>query len=524
MTLSRVIRYGTDPVLPYAVLLVLNISLVWLLPYFPTQDGPSHLYNLVILKDLVHGGKEWGAYFTHDVRLLPNLGFHLVAYPLLYLLSPMAVERVFLSLYILLMGISVPFLLRSFGVRPLPLSYFVFPVLFNYALMLGFYSFSLAVPCMLMGIAAAWLVRTRSLAWRAAVFNGIGFLLYFLHLIPFAIYILFLGSMIAGTTHGLRKACRELCLLLLILSPCILMTLAYLFQSAQGGGQGAPYQLSLFSLARLAGSLALASLYTFSPWQLAPWAFFAFLAYLSFRTSVLRVSREGKMNDEDRSLVVLLCTMTMVYFLAPEHFAGGGLFNQRLPWVLFLLLLPLLRIPATGFLHHYQRVLFPGLAFVFFVFNGFVLHGESSRVVEFLGGMKADIPKGTFCATYITIRPSWSRIDPLLHAASYYGMEKGCVDAGNYEADVPHFPVRSREWRIASPSSGMIAFFPSRIDWAGYPAIHYLLGWGIATEDRKKLMENFELDMEKKRFTLWRRKAQGGFASAQPDSLKCVRP
>jgi hypothetical protein len=72
----------------YVIFLAVHIGVVWLLPYVPTQDGPSHIYNLVILKDLLNGGKEWGDYFTAQLFAVPNLGFHLIAYPLLSVFPP----------------------------------------------------------------------------------------------------------------------------------------------------------------------------------------------------------------------------------------------------------------------------------------------------------------------------------------------------------------------------------------------------------------------------------------------------
>ena len=92
----------------YVFSLAVHIGIVWLLPYVPTQDGPSHIYNLVILKDLLNGGKEWGDYFTAQLFAVPNLGFHLIAYPLLSVFPPLIVEKIFISTYMVLLGVSVP--------------------------------------------------------------------------------------------------------------------------------------------------------------------------------------------------------------------------------------------------------------------------------------------------------------------------------------------------------------------------------------------------------------------------------
>ena len=82
----------------YLLLLAAHIGFIWWLPYFPTQDGPSHLYNMVILRDLLNGGEEWGRYFEYQLRIVPNMGFTLFAYPLLYFFPALIVEKIFLSI------------------------------------------------------------------------------------------------------------------------------------------------------------------------------------------------------------------------------------------------------------------------------------------------------------------------------------------------------------------------------------------------------------------------------------------
>lgn len=241
----------------YGVLVLLSFGLVWALPYFPTQDGPSHLYNLVILRDLLNGGRVWGEYFTHDLRATPNLGFHVVAYPLLAFFSPRVVEKIFVSLYILLMTVSVPCFLRSFGNRPFPLSYLVFPLLFNYSVMMGFYSYSLAVPCLLLSIALSWSLRARPLLHRALVFNLSGFILFLLHFIPFSIYILFLCIMTVDTAHGFKKRRREFLLLMAVISPCIINALLFLFHGPSARGFPLNYEVSLSRFGELAFKLFL---------------------------------------------------------------------------------------------------------------------------------------------------------------------------------------------------------------------------------------------------------------------------
>ncbi len=153
---------GRLQVILYMILLAAHLAVVWLLPFFPTQDGPSHVYNLVVYRDLLQGKGAWDRFYVLNERSISNQGFFLIAYPLLSVLTPGAAERAFLSLYVFLLGAGVPLFLRTFGRPALPASFFLFVVVFNRPLLTGFYSNSIGVPLLLLAIAVVWKTRGRS--------------------------------------------------------------------------------------------------------------------------------------------------------------------------------------------------------------------------------------------------------------------------------------------------------------------------------------------------------------------------
>ncbi|MFY9584004.1 MAG: hypothetical protein WAR21_05880 [Candidatus Acidiferrales bacterium] len=73
---------GRLQVILYMILLAAHLAVVWLLPFFPTQDGPSHVYNLVVYRDLLHGKGAWDRFYVLNERSISNQGFFLIAYPL----------------------------------------------------------------------------------------------------------------------------------------------------------------------------------------------------------------------------------------------------------------------------------------------------------------------------------------------------------------------------------------------------------------------------------------------------------
>lgn len=490
--------------LVYAVFIILHIALVWCLPHFPTQDGPSHIYNLVILHDLLNGGADWGRYFTYDFHAAPNFGFHLVAYPLIKIFPPYVTERIFISFYILLMTVSVPVFLKTLGNRPMPLSFLTFPLLFSYPFMMGFYSFAIAVPCMFLAISAAWSLRTASLSRRFIVLNLAGVGLFFMHLIPFIIFLISACILLMVSLTGRERPLGKLFPQLGVISPSIMLCLYYLLAGRGDSSAESSYSLSLSRFLELLVSLIMFSLDTFSRWQLVAWLPLFLLVYLLAKAGWKDHAEPG-LRDRNRMLMVLFLTLLTIYFSLPADFGGGDFFNQRLPWILAILSLPLVKVPASGLIQRYQMAVFPGTVLLFFLINSVILGQQSGRVEEFLSGMQADIAQGTFIATYKPLSKDWSRVDPLLHAASHYGIAKKCIDAGNYELSSAISPVQLRETAPRLPRQDYIAFYPERIDWAQYPAVRFILGWEVEQLRSPNLAKYFSLSMKEGRFSLWQR-------------------
>ena len=489
----------------YLGLLTAHIALVWLLPFIPTQDGPSHLYNLVVLRDLLHNKGGWERFYSTRLQLVPNLGFPLVAYPLLSFLSPGAVERVFGTAYVLLLGVSVPVLLRTFGRPALPLSYFVFVVIFNKPFLMGFYSNALGVPLLLLAIALAWRVRHRSMSIRAVTFNVAALFLFVVHLLPFAIFLLAVALLALVEGGGWKERGRRLVLLALELSPSLLFA-ALLMSTDVGrpirGWSVSPLQM-LLELLFFAGS-------SFSPLQLVP-GFTALLLFLAAATEglkqLLRTSAESDGPAFASRFVAALCgALLIVYMVAPDWLFGGGFFKMRLPAVIVLVALPFLQ-PVTRNLsaRHYARlmVLVASLAFVV---NVALLWREGEQVRQFTCGLEANLPRGaTLVSARFDVPEGWPP-DPLLHAASYYGM-RGLIDFGNYEAHQPHFLVRFRDGPPLSAAEQAYTR-PNSVDWSRFAEVQFLLGWKAGKEDRARLTQNFALFWEKCGcpLTIWKRK------------------
>ncbi len=495
----------------YILLLAAHLVLIWLLPYFPTQDGPSHIYNLVILKDLLHGGGQWGNYFTYSLHAVPNLGFNLLSYPMLHFFSPLVVEKLFVSIYIVLMGCSIPLFLHSFNKPTMPLSFFVFPVIFNFTLLMGFYSYAVAIPLFLIAASISWKNYNSSVVFNFVFFNITGFIIFYFHLIPFILFLIALISITIVHSTGFKGRIVELTKLLAKISPIILILVYYLINSPKSSLTGVSYLFSVSRYIRLLLDLFYFSTLNFSPWQLFPASLiiilFILFMYVSLKDIYNRNKQGKNIPDSERCLLFMASVLILIYLFMPFRFGGGTFFNERFPWVIVLIMLPLLQIPETVFWKQFGPKILVGTVCFFFAFNTVIFWQQSRKVEKYLSGLNTNLPKGAYVMTYKKIDPKtgWPRIDVLMHTASYYGIFKGWVDIGNYETSLNYFPVKFKNTIPRFPSLDQITYKVETIDWSEYPSIQYLLGWGINKNDKNKLNNFFHVIYKNDPFSLWER-------------------
>jgi hypothetical protein len=526
----------------YAGLLAANIALIWLLPYFPSQDGPMHIYNLVVLRDLLHHRGSWQGFYAPNIELraAPNLGFHLLAYPLLSFLPPLAVERVICSLYILVLGISVPTFLKAFGRPVFPVSFLTFVAMFSRPLLLGMYNNALGTALLPLGLAALWKLRFQPVRVKALGLNLVGLALFLVHFVPFAIFFLAAAANAALTGHTRREQLRGLARFLAIVSPLLL--LIGLFASAQAHHFGTTLpslvehpkltarMTSLVPTSSRTGlahvslvsrfchsvlDLASFSGLSFSLWHILP-GMGALCLLLIGLFQARWQSWSKTVGEEDSScnprfLSILCIGLVILYAVAPVEILGAGLFNLRLPTAILLISLPL--INSDGSLlsgRNYSRAL-SLLAIATLFVNATVLWNQSSRVAEFVRGVEAPIPPGSTILT-ANYEPrlrlagmGWIP-DPLIHASSYYGLH-GTVDMDNNEARLPYFMTRALQ---PAPQDLVVKAYkdPRSFDWNDLPQVQYLLCWKMRDEDSVALAPQFSLFWKDSgtSVTVWKRR------------------
>ena len=166
------------------VLVLAHLIPIWGNAWFVTLDGPCHLYNARILRDLITGDEVMASFFKVVGDPVPYWSGQLLMAGLLTALPPALVEKVTFTVIVIGMAWSFHRLCRLLAPgTPIRTSLLVMPFLLHYAVSLGFINFSLSIPILLGCL--AWCVRR--LDDRASFPVGVLLftLLYFTHLSSF---------------------------------------------------------------------------------------------------------------------------------------------------------------------------------------------------------------------------------------------------------------------------------------------------------------------------------------------------
>jgi hypothetical protein len=172
---------------------------IWSFPYFPSSDGPSHLFNAYVFVNYEHVPVFQKVYSLH-VPTAGNLAGHGLAILFMKAGLPWDVcEKLLVTICIAALALAFYYAVSAIRTVPPLASFLIFPFLYNWPLQMGFWSFSLGVPFLFV---CAGLVlrnhgrwRARPLIWLFLVAGGA----YICHPIAWAVCALTVAIMAVGT-------------------------------------------------------------------------------------------------------------------------------------------------------------------------------------------------------------------------------------------------------------------------------------------------------------------------------------
>lgn len=433
----------------FALLVVVHLVPIWAFAFFPSQDGPSHLYNARLLSELTDPANyQLRLAYEYNPALHPNLLAHVLLTGLQLVVPPLVAEKLLLSLIVALLPLSLFYLLDGIRRRHVVFGLLGFLYAYNGLLHKGFYAFNLGLGLGFLTVGFWWRRRDSMRVADVGILNLLLGATYLAHYATFGIA-LFVITAAAGwsfllrTPRGFRKALGDLAVQAGYLLPAFVIATDYYLRGSGSPVVNFPRPDQLHEIFWY--HLMLTS-YTLWHHQLAPFLL-GVLGVSVLATAAHRIHRRQWVLERDVFLLVAV-VFALLFFLLPRTANHAGRINERM-YLFFVLY-------GSVWFAPFYRPLRLGLGAAIVVLS--LLHlGRLAWEYEklqpelevFTSGVELVAPHSTVAfeltgdgADAEAFAKRVRYVKPFLHTDAYYGLGRDVALFDNYEVKYPYFPIR----------------------------------------------------------------------------------
>lgn len=494
----------------FLLLVLLYLLPIWSIQFFPSQDGPSHVYNALIVKEYFNTNEYplFHKYYDLNAKPMPNWFGHATMAILMFIVNPLIAEKLLLSGYVLLFLLSGRYLLINVDSTKKWLALAFFPFVYNYLLNMGFYNFSYSVGFFLLAVGYWWKHHQNLRLKHAAILNLIMVCCYFSHMVSTVIALLSIAVLWLVTIR-LNTIKKHLLQIPMLLPSCIFPLWFVVSHGTTSHGSHWPSK-RLFNY-----FTALEVFYSFDNFQLyiGKILVFYFLVSLliSIFTNKLRWAerfRKPHLQKED-GFLLLSITCLILYITVPDGMSGGGFITHRLSLYPYLILLPWLYGTLKQPIKWLSTTVLVVLALVNLVYLMRWYPMLDKDMKEFRSGVEAVEPNKTIMPLIFNNHGHCDRIGMFLHAIGYYCAYTKGVEWDNYEATTNYFPIMYKPaLNSIRPNTGVIEGHPQDMDIAAnVNLVDYICAWEMPLNSaiQQRIEEHYKLVFEKGRTRIYRR-------------------
>ncbi len=448
----------------FVILLVLHLLPLWIFTYFPSQDGPSHIYNALTLKEYhKHENYTMRDVWKLNITIFPNWLSHLMLASFLYVFPPLVAEKVLLTLAVGLVPISFFYLIDSIYKRGFVFAWLGFLFSYNYLLFMGFYNFALSTSLFFFCFGHWWRHKDDLRVNHLIVLYILALLTYLSHIASFGLLVLGL-SLAAGCLWGgaaiaiawnTRKegfartieqfwtGLKPLVRFGLYMIPVYFVLLDYYLKSLKEHGEG--HHRGMVWIKDYFWGVK--SIVYFTDWHIRVHHVLLVILGLAIVTTVVyRIIRRRWIRNSDVFLVIA-AVFTIMFIKAPWGFGPGGWINDRIHFYILLMLAPWLVTDMWKWLRYGFSAAMIVICLLHLGRTTYEIARLSPEIAELVSGAHLIEPH----TTYSVRAGDWRKSDafgevkyvsPFVHSTALYGVytDDACHLA-NYEAHYDYFPI-----------------------------------------------------------------------------------
>lgn len=418
----------------FLAMVVLNLTPILSVKYFPTVDGPAHLYNANLIVDLLSGTSSWQGFIEFNQSFTPNWTGHLLLALLIKLFSVSIAEKMILGIYLVGVPISIKLLLKQLRAPSSILVYLVFPFMYGYLFHFGFFNYNLAIVFFFLGL-IAWIHALNSKAyynWLLAGFMAV--IIALSHPFVFGLFCIAACSLTLSRIIVEKSQTLSLIKPLASLIPGIVITCFFLISSESVNQEAKiiPWKDLLISFKYIMPIKGL------NP-EMYHWPS-KILLYLFLGLTALSMVRLMLPSDMSRStffiwLIITVITAVLV-FIMPDYLGDAGLISSRLLWFFFIfLIITFSQIEFPDLIRQTVAVIAVTLA-VWTINHNVNQIQEASKLAEEIEMLSSEIERNS---TILPITHFCSK--QFSRVAHYAALNKDQLVLNNYEAELSYFPL-----------------------------------------------------------------------------------
>jgi hypothetical protein len=500
----------------FVALLAASVAPIWWFHYFPSQDGPAHLENAVILREYTNPDRALlRDFYTINTHPEPNWLTHLLLAALMTFVPILAAEKILLTGYLLLLPLSLRYVIKALRSDAAFLALLVFPFVPNLFFHMGFHNFCYSLPLFFF-VVGYWLNYLDTFSWkRTAVLMMLGLILFFGHLVSLVaawivigIHALWLTALDirAASAHGrgtLFRYCQALWPRIqapvIAFLPSLLLALWFLSRQGWRARPAENPEGSAWSIL-----IRLESLVSFSMYEEIVAVGISIL-FVALTLYVLKERLKNWMAAPGDGLLLAALAFIALYFLTPPALAGGLFVNFRLTlYPCFALMLWFATQPVIEKARWILRIAAIGGAVALLGLHVHAYAQADDYLEEMVQVADAIEPSHTLLPLNF-MQPGVSpdgkllsmRVGPFRHAAGYIAAERHIINLKNYEATTGYFPILYRPelnpYRLMGKDARVLDHgldsVPPRISFLGYAKatgrpVDYVLIWGLRPEQQ----------------------------------------
>lgn len=435
---------------PYYFYFFLLINLIPVLSYkfFPTVDGPAHLYNSNLIVNLLQNPDSlFKDFFVFNGNINPNWSGHFLLSVLLLIFPGFMAEKIILLIYLIGLPLSIRYLFKTISIKNKYLIYLIFPFTYSFLFYFGFYNFNIALVLFIFGI-CLWLKYLNNLnLMQIIALTMISSLICLSHLFVFAMFLMLIfminiqDLIIAKSKNefSLKYSVKQIFLQIIPLLFGFFLMAKYLIFSQANNSPSVylPFKEIVNSLIDVtpAKGINYGKVAIFTKWIL--YVLTAVILYL-LCVKICRIRSENKFIFTNKLwLCITLATLVLVFIFPDSKGAAIGFMTSRLVLFFFIFLIIWLSSQKTALWLKIIVFLLVNYINYALVLHNFQSVSKGCKLAEEIHVVANQI------APYSTVFPVVnSDVFIYAHISNYLGSDKPIIVLENYEASLEHFPLK----------------------------------------------------------------------------------